>query len=712
MNDLYEIPACRTIAEALTILSGVFGAEVPAEVLVHGLSVIKGNLSPVHYTEAAKRAGLKLSPIEPGQATPSHCPLLFCHPDGRAVIIVSVKPTGHAEAYGPQGRASVLLASLSAGGYATCYSVGRLTERDIRTETATADDFSWFRRALFIGMNDLWPVVLATVVINLLALAVPLISMTVFDRVLSHAAFETLWVLSIGGLLAVVAEFVLRNLRSELIDRASARSDVHLSNGVMRRVVGARLTGKSQSVGVQANSLREYEALREIYNSSAIAALGDLPFAILFMIILWAVAGELAIVPLIATPLILCSAIAVQWKLSKLSKEHFKDMAHKSAVAVEVLGALTTLKSHAGESWAAYKWESAVASHLKHSVAMRHWSSVSSHVIIAMQSLTTIALLITGVYLVTAGSISPGALFAASMLTGRCLGPVSQVAGLIGKAHTAKSAYSAIRQITSVEQERPEQVQLLAGPGHPEPIAFESVNFSYLPNGAAVLKDVSLVIKPGEKVGIMGGIGSGKSSFLQLLLGLRRPDSGSVTMGGVPIGQIDPARYRKLFGVGFHGEELFFGSIVENVSFHRPEATEDEILAAVKLSGALDWIKSFPSGLSSIVSEGGRNLSSGQRQTLSLARAFLANPPILCLDEPTSNLDMRNELEFVRHLRALPPETTLIAVSHRVPVLEACDRLIVFDGGRVVLDGERTVVLARLKQLNRIQRPASAGAAS
>ena len=546
--------------------------------------------------------------------------------------------------------------------------------------------------------------VAATVAINLLALAVPLITMNVMDRVVTHAAFETLWALTIGGLVAITMDFVLRMLRSSTVDRASARSDVIIANRIFGRVLGARLANRNGTVGVQSNSLREYESLREICNSATIATFGDLPFAVLFFFVTWLVAGPLVLVPIAVIPLLLAVGLSTQWTLNAAVSEHFKDSAHKNAVAVEMMTGLETIKAHGAESWAASKWERAVASHLHHSLDVRWWTALSGTLITALQNLTTLALLVVGVYLVVGNVISPGALFATVMLTGRSLTPVAQLASLLTKMHHAKSAYKALVALADVEQERPPGVSFLAPPRSFAGLDLDRVGLAYRKGGAEALKSVSLTIKPGERVAIIGSIGSGKSSLLRLLSGLRQPTSGSITMAGLPVSQIDPAGYRALFGCAFREESFFLGTLRDNICFQRTDVSDEQIVEAARMGGALGWINHLPAGFGTLVGEGGQGLSSGQRQTLALTRAFLGTPSAILLDEPTSDLDTRSETEFVQRLKQLGEQHTLIVVTHRPALLDACNRLIVLEAGSVLLDGDKAVVLGRLKQLTLSQR--------
>jgi ATP-binding cassette, subfamily C, bacterial LapB len=528
--------------------------------------------------------------------------------------------------------------------------------------------------------------------------------MNILDRVVSHAAFETLWALALAGVVAVVGDFSLRSLRGTLIDRSSARGDVLVLNRIFSKVLGTRFSSRLNSVGVQSNSLREFESLREISNSATLAALGDLPFALLFLFIIYLVAGPLVLVPLAAMPLLLLAGKVTQNKLHDLVKQNYGDTAHKNTVAVEVLTNIETVKAHAAENWAASKWERAVASQLRHSLAMRWYMALSANIIMALQGLTTIAILVAGVYLISMGQISVGALYATSMLAGRALSPIAQIAMLLSKIHHAKSAYTAIRIMVDAEQERPDGANFINVGGNFTSLSLDQVELTYRKDSTPALKNVSMQIQAGERIGIIGGIGSGKSSLLRIIIGLRSPTSGSITLEGIPVQQLEPSTYRQKFGTSFREEGFFFGSIRENLCFHRPNATDKELIEAARLGGALSWIKLLPSGFDSSVGEGGVGLSSGQRQTLSVSRAFVGDPQVLLLDEPTSDLDSRTENEFVHRLRNLPAQKTLIVVTHRPAVIDACTRLVVIDNGGILMDGEKTLVLARLKQIVHSER--------
>ena len=543
------------------------------------------------------------------------------------------------------------------------------------------------------------PVVLATIAINLLALAIPLATMNIFDRVISNAAFGTLSALTIGVILAVSFDFILRNLRASVIDQSSANSDIRLGKDVFSKVLGAKSSARQIPVGVQSNALRELDGVREYFNSLTITFLGDLPFVALFLVVIAMVAGPLFWVPLAAIPVIFCVVLLVQNHLRKQSEMAFSDSAHKNAVAVDVLGGIETIKLASAEGWAADQWEKACGSQLKNSLAIRFWTATSTHMVTFLQGVTTAALLVYGVFLVTDGDLTPGALFAANLLTSRCLGPIAALATILTRFHQMKLAISSVEQLVDMEQEAPNGATRLQPGSLSEGITFDSVSFRYQHDGPAIMADTSLHISPGERVGIIGSIGSGKSTLLRLLVNLQQPEQGQVLWNGTPVHHYDAGALRERVGTVFQSATFFRGTIKDNLLLGRKNCSEHQLLRALQISGAYKWIKGQPLGLDTVLGENGAGLSGGQRQTLAIARAFVGERNCYVLDEPTSDLDIKTELAFVEHLKKLDRGKTVILVSHRQLLLEAVDRLVVMEQGRILLDGTKTMVLEELKRI-------------
>ena len=712
MAEVGLIPCFANIQLALEMLSGQYGSPIAADRIAHGLPLNNGKISQFHLREAALRARLAARNVSIFAASSIHCPLLLFHPDGRATIISKIMPGAVGIAVGSRGSStSITLARLQNEGFSTCWSISPHETRYSGEDNVSGEPRRhWIINTLLMKRSIVSSALFATIATNVLALAVPLITMNILDRVVSHAAFETLWALAIGGFLAVAGEFALRNLRGKLIDEASAQGDVVALNRIMAHILGARLETKRSSIGIQSNSLREFESLREIFNSATLAAIGDLPFAILFLVVIYMVAGPLVMVPIALIPILLMVGGKTQMSLQGLASKQFNDVAQKNAVAVELLSQLETIKAHTAESWAASKWERSVATHLRHSLSIRWEMALSNNLILALQSLTTITILVVGVYMIAAGQVSVGALYATSMLAGRALSPIVQVAALLSKVHHAMSAFKSIKALVDVEQERPNGVELVACAPVFSQIKLENVDFCYGPNSPLALRGVSLRITKGERIGIVGSIGSGKSSLVRIILGLRAPTSGSITLDGLPLWQHEIFEYRKKFGTALRESGFFQGTVRENISFHCPSVDDAHIQACANMGCANSWIVQLPKGLGSSIGEAGQGLSSGQRQTLALSRAFVGNPEILVFDEPTSDIDAFTEQQFVENLRAIPADKTMIVVTHRPAILDICNRLIVVENGSIKMDGEKNIVLARLAE--NIQAERARGAAA
>lgn len=672
--------------------------------ILSGLPLEQGRLEAKHLVEAAGRAGLRLRRF-PGHIKTlqhHHLPALGVEDNGNTLLILAVDDGGvlvqsPSQSLGPSTDTSaagrrVPVTDLVRDGI-RLYLVA---PRGIESESTPAD---MVRHTTIAGNQSLYmQAIIATIVVNLIALALPLYTMNVYDRVLPNGAVATLIALSIGAAIAGLFDVTLRTLRQVLLDTASRRADMTLAMRVFGRVLGAKVAPRSSSVGVQASTLREFETLREFYASMTLTAFGDIPFAILFIAVIGYVGGYLAIVPIVAFPLVLLAVLATQRPLARLNEQAFKGAANKNAVLVETLTGMETVKGLGAESWAASRWERSFAEHLRLSNAMRFYSTLGLNIVALAQTIATIAMIVLGAFLVSNGQITAGALMAAMMLLSRALSPLSQIAGLASRLHQARTAQVALQQMVEAAQEREDGAELIALPRLQGNIEFESVRFAYDQDRGAILDGVGLSIKGCERIGVIGVIGSGKSTLLKLITKLHEPGEGRVLLDGVGLSAIDPAWLR--IHTGYLGQEavLFQGSIRENLTIHRPYVSDADLLFAADAAGALDWIGRLPKGLDTRLGERGAGLSGGQKRSLALARALVGRPKLLLLDEPTSEMDSRTEARVIEKLKADLAGRTLIVVTHRPAMLELVDRLVVINSGKIVADGPKAIVLDQLKQ--------------
>lgn len=696
------------LAQAIVDAARAFGLQTNVEALLAGMPLAGGRLPIEHAGLAATRVGLELTEAvgDPLSLADHELPVIIASADGRVRVLTGLQrnASGSVESAAllapgkPQSEIALQVADL---GVDAATRILRVRPRaaagtDDSTLRAAPRPRDWFLDA-FRGSRRIYgEAIAATVAVNILALALPLFTMNVYDRVLPNSAEATLWALAIGAALATVFDFAIKTLRSSFVDTASRRADVLLSNFVYGRLLGARLPERAVPAGVRANTLREFETLREFFNSVTLTTFGDLPFLVLFLLVIAIVAGPLVLVPLAAIPIVTAIAFLSQRSLARAMQAQFQQTAQKNAVVVETLVGLESIKAAGGESWAASRWEQAVAEHIRTGLKIRHVSNFGVHLIHASQTLIQVLMVIAGFYLVAAGQITTGALIAGTMLAGRALAPLGAIAMIISRLHMTRIAFDSLSEIVHAPQERPEGSRFLDKPEILGSVAFENVSFGYDKLAPPALSDISFSIARGEKVAILGAIGSGKTTLLRLAQGLHQPASGKVLIDGIAIGQYDPAQLRRNVSLLLQGAELFSGTIRSNITLGDPAAPDDAVLKAAHTAGALDWIAKMPHGLDTPVRERGAGLSSGQRQSIALARTLLRAPRVVLLDEPTSDMDNRTEQLVIRRMREHLKGRSLIVVTHRPAMLDLVDRIVVIEGGRKVADGPKAQVLAAI----------------
>jgi len=714
-------PASSTdlLASAIADLAAHHGKPIAVPTLVAGLALERGFLPREHVGDAARRAGLACEVVR--KTVPAledvELPVLVFTRDGGIEVLWRLirnqrgKPeTAVVSAPGlAQQAIEVPVSDVTKAATGEIVTFKPKSGLDERGETAVAAKRSnWFFCAFRDSRRIYAEAIAATLAVNLLALAMPLFSMNVYDRVLPNAAEATLWALAIGVMIAIAFDFLIRCLRAQFVDAASRKADVKLSAHIYARLLGARLSPLQSSTGVRANTLREFETLREFFNSATLTAFGDLPFMLLFLGVIWMVAGPLALVVAAAIPFILLAGFLTQRALHALILASFQETAQKTAVAVETLVGMETIKAAGAESWAARKWEAAVAEHVRTGLRIRHVSNLGQHFVHAMQTLVQVVVVIVGFYLVSAGQITMGALIAATILSGRALAPLAQAAMLLARFNQARIAYQTLNEIVAAPQERSPEGSYLSKTDFKGDINFEKTSYAYSEDAEPALSGFEAAISAGEHVAILGGIGSGKTTALKLLHGLYRPKSGRVLIDGVCVDQIEPALLRANSGLLLQGAELFHGTIRENITMGMPNVPDQAVLKSAHTAGALDWVVRLPHGFDTLIRERGAGLSGGQRQSVALARALLNEPRILLLDEPTSDMDGRTEQLVIERLRKEMTGRTLILVTHRPALLELVDRIIVLELGRKLEDGPKATVLKRLKDIARKRSMAAA----
>ncbi|MFY8042918.1 MAG: type I secretion system permease/ATPase, partial [Rhodoferax sp.] len=525
----------------------------------------------------------------------------------------------------------------------------------------------------------------------------------VYDRVVPNRAEETLWVLSIGVLLMMGFDMAMRILRAYILDTAGKRIDVTLSSRIMERVLGLRMADRPASVGSFAANLRAFEAVRDFVASASITTLVDLPFVLVFLLVIAWISPWLLIPPLVCIALLLLASLVVQQKMQELVEVTQRATAQRNASLVESLVGIETIKFMVAESAFQRKWEQSTVFLAQHGARLKLLSSSTLNFAQMLQQLVSVSTVIVGVYLLMSNQISMGAIIAASMLAGRAMAPFGQVAGLLMQYHSAKSGLASVDTHMQTQPERADDATFLHRTGFQGTIEFKSVSFTYPGHQQAVLSRVSFKIHAGEKVAFIGRVGSGKSTIQRLILGLQQPTEGAILIDGIDSRQIDPAELRRAAGFVSQDVSLFYGTLKENIALGAPFADDQDIVSAAEIAGVTEFANRHPRGFDMPIGERGESLSGGQRQAVGIARAVLNDSPILLLDEPSSAMDHQSEDLLKTRLRRFSMGKTVVLVTHRTSLLELVDRLIVIDNGQIMADGPKAQVVEAL-QSGRIGR--------
>ncbi len=551
----------------------------------------------------------------------------------------------------------------------------------------------WFWSALSSNRWVYTQVVIAAALTNFLGLATSLFIMVVYDRVLPNEAVESLVALTIGVSIALLFDFAVKTLRQLFIERAGQEADLRMGRRIFDHVLNLQMSAKRGSTGGFANTLREFETLRDFFASASLVAIVDLPFILLFIGVIYLIGGPLALIPMIAVPLVLLIGIAVQPFLKRLSGQAFEESRSKQGVLIEAVAGLETIKASGAAPMIRKRWEESVH---QQSTVGRQGRAIQQFALNATafaQQAAQVSIVVYGVFLVGAGTISMGAMIACVILTGRALAPLAQLAQTMTRINQARTSYRALDQLMNMPSERPAGRHYLSRPTLEGKLRLQDVSFRYPEQITAALANINLTIEPGEKVALLGRVGSGKSTLARLLLGIYPPEQGAVLVDDTDLRQIDPADLRHNIGSVLQEAWLFSGTVRQNIAIGAHHPTDEQILNAAKLAGAHDFIARHPKGYDMPIGERGEGLSGGQRQLICLARALLGAPPILLMDEPTSAMDIQTEKEVIARLKAASTAQTLVVVTHRTSLLELVDRVVILDQGQIVADGPKAQVM-------------------
>ncbi len=697
--------ARQDLLDCLLLLARAHGVALTRDAALAGLPVGEEGLTPSLFERAARRAGLasRVAACELARINDALLPAVLLLADDRACLLTGWDEHGQvARVVFPEMGEAVVelpLAELAAR-YAGRVIYARPQMRfDARTpEVNRVRGRHWFWGVIAESRPLYRDVLLAALLINVFALGMPLFVMNVYDRVVPNKATDTLWVLAAGVVLVMLSEVGLRVLRGHFVDLASSRADVKISARIMERVMGLRMESRPPSAGSFAANLRAFESVRDFISSATVVAFIDLPFSLLFLGVIAWVAWPLILPYLFGVAALVLYALSVQGRMHELSETTYRASAQRNATLVEGLVGMETLKALGAEAYVQTRWERSAALLSRVGAQLRLLSATVTNGSSLVQQLVSMAMLIIGVYMIGDNLLSMGGLIACYMLSSRAMAPIGQIAGLLVQYNNAATSLNSLEKVMEAEVERPEGQQFVSRGGLRGDIEFRDVSFTYPGQQVAALRNVSLRIRAGEHVGILGRVGSGKTTLEKLVMGLYQPSAGAVLVDGVDLRQLDPAELRRNIGYVQQDVTLFYGSLRDNIVLGSPFADDAAVLRAAEVGGILEFVNAHPRGFDLTVGERGESLSGGQRQGVALARAMINDPPILLLDEPTASMDHSSEDGVKQRLAAAAKDKTLIVVTHRTSLLELVDRIIVIDGGRVVADGPKAQVVEALRQ--------------
>ena len=698
-RDRYDDP----LLDSLLSLCSLHQKSVSRAMLTAGLPLPEQRLSAELLPRAAARAGLQGRWLRRGlnKIPELAMPALLLLQDGRSALLLGWDEQGCArimpsESEGGEVRVSAEMLAKDYSGQV--FFAQPLHKFDFNRGELVPRASSWFRDTLKRSRWLYIDAIAASLLINLIGLATPLFVMNVYDRVVPNQAEATLWVLAVGICGVFFFDLLLKTLRGLCLDLAGKKTDLIVSATLFERIVGMAMKFRPARVGSFAQNIHEFQNLRDFLASLTLASVIDLPFTLLILAVIAMIGGHLVWIPLLAFPLVALIGWALQRPLADTMQRTMALAAERQSSLIESLAGLDAVKVNNAESERQYIWEQTIGTLSRLELRARMLSSLAMNSTMLLQQLAGVAVIVLGVYQIIAGNLSMGGLIACYMLSSRALGPLTQISGLLTRYQQAKVTLDSVNQMMELPQERHEDERPLKRQALQGAVEFRQVDFHYPDQQQAALQKINLVVRPGEKIGIIGRSGSGKSSLAKLIVGLYQADSGSLLVDGIDVRQLDVSDLRYNIGYVPQDIQLFSGTLRDNLVSGARYVEDELVLQAAELAGVHEFARLHPKGYELQVGERGQNLSGGQRQNVALARALLLDPPILLLDEPTSAMDNTGEERLKQRLSAVIGSKTLLLVSHRASMLSLVDRLIIIDRGQIIADGPKGSVMEALKK--------------
>jgi ATP-binding cassette subfamily C protein LapB len=689
----------------MTMAAKSLGLPVHLQVMRAGFALDKrGRVPLAAYPDMAHKNGLMAawSRVSLNEIPHYVLPVLMPLIDGRACVLRSIQNNQATVWWAEKGMEDhhIALSELQALARPEVLALKLPPPRHDQTLTPMQGSaFSWFWGTLWRFRAFYVEAMVATVVANILTLATIFFTMNVYDRVVPTGAYTSLWTLAIGTSVAIVLEFVMRWLKARLVDLGGKKADLAINATLMREIMAIRLEHRPQSIGIFASSMRDFESLRDFFSSASLVLLADMPFVLMFIVLIAAVGGPLAWIPALTIPILLIIGFAFQKPLMKAMRENMKESGDKQSVLVESVLNLELLKAHNAESYLQRRWE---ASNLAGADSYKRIRSLTNWVMgftTSIQQVVTVAMVVGGVYLIHANQLTLGGLIASVILAGRAIAPLASVMSLASRYQQASTALETLDGLIKRPRDRIHGRNYLVPETVHGGMQADSVEFAYPgEHKIPVIKKLSMNISPGQKVGMLGRVGSGKSTFLRLMAGLYAPSAGNIRLDGVDLQQIEPSEVRSRIGYVGQEPQLFMGTVRDNLVLADSWITDNKIIDVLKSLNIYDIVATHPLGLDMPVTEAGGGLSGGQRQLLSIARMMLRNPQLVFMDEPTSNMDQNTESRVIAVLKEWLRGRTLLMSTHRPQLLEWVDAIAVIDSGQCVAFGDKQDMIEKLSR--------------
>lgn len=698
-RDRYDDP----LLDSLLSLCSLHQKSVSRAMLTAGMPLPEQRLSAELLPRAAARAGLQGRWLRRGldKIPQLAMPALLLLQGGRSALLLGWDEQGRARVMPSEsegGEVQVSAEVLAQDYSGQVFFAQPLHKFDFNRGELIPRAASWFRDTLKRSRWLYIDAIAASLLINLIGLATPLFVMNVYDRVVPNQAEATLWVLAIGICGVFFFDLLLKTLRGLCLDLAGKKTDLIVSATLFERIVGMAMKFRPARVGSFAQNIHEFQSLRDFLASLTLASIIDLPFTLLILAVIAMIGGHLVWIPLLAFPLVAMIGWALQRPLAETMQRTMALAAERQSSLIESLAGLDAVKVNNAESERQYIWEQTIGTLSRLELRARMLSSLAMNSTLLVQQLAGVVVIVMGVYQIIDGNLSMGGLIACYMLSGRALGPLTQISGLLTRYQQAKVTLDSVNQMMELPQERHEDERPLKREALQGAVEFRQVDFHYPDQQQAALQKINLAVRPGEKIGIIGRSGSGKSSLAKLIVGLYQADAGSLLVDGVDVRQLDVSDLRYNIGYVPQDIQLFSGTLRDNLVSGARYVEDELVLQAAELAGVHEFARLHPKGYELQVGERGQNLSGGQRQNVALARALLLDPPILLLDEPTSSMDNTGEERLKQRLAAVIGSKTLLLVTHRASMLSLVDRLIIIDRGQIIADGPKGSVMEALKK--------------